>query len=84
MHRRYHCERKIPIIAGGTGLYIQSLIYNYPFEKEEITAEKKREVAKMNALEELDNDHLHQYLKTFDSKSALEIHLIIEKECLGQ
>lgn len=28
----------------------------------------------MNALEELDNDHLHQYLKTFDSKSALEIH----------
>ncbi|ARJ10187.1 tRNA dimethylallyltransferase [Staphylococcus sp. HMSC73C01] len=66
---------KIPIIAGGTGLYIQSLIYNYPFEKEEITAEKKREVAKkMNALEELDNDHLHQYLKTFDSKSALEIH----------
>ena len=66
---------KIPIIAGGTGLYIQSLIYNYPFEKEEITAEKKREVAKkMNALEELDNNHLHQYLKTFDSKSALEIH----------
>ncbi|MCH8646057.1 tRNA (adenosine(37)-N6)-dimethylallyltransferase MiaA [Staphylococcus lugdunensis] len=66
---------KIPIIAGGTGLYIQSLIYNYPFEKEEITAEKKREVAKkMNALEELDNDHLHQYLNTFDSKSALEIH----------
>ncbi|ARB79021.2 tRNA (adenosine(37)-N6)-dimethylallyltransferase MiaA [Staphylococcus lugdunensis] len=66
---------KIPIIAGGTGLYIQSLIYNYPFEKEEITAEKKREVAKkMNELEELDNDHLHQYLNTFDSKSALEIH----------
>ncbi|OHP86741.1 tRNA dimethylallyltransferase [Staphylococcus sp. HMSC063D03] len=66
---------KIPIIAGGTGLYIQSLIYNYPFEKEEITAEKKREVAKkMNELEELDNDYLHQYLNTFDSKSALEIH----------
>ncbi|WP_336621226.1 tRNA (adenosine(37)-N6)-dimethylallyltransferase MiaA [Staphylococcus lugdunensis] len=66
---------KIPIIAGGTGLYIQSLIYNYPFEKEEMTAEKKREVAKkMNELEELDNDHLHQYLNTFDSKSALEIH----------
>ena len=38
----------------------------------------------MNELEELDNDHLHQYLNTFDSKSALEIHLIIEKEYLGQ
>jgi tRNA dimethylallyltransferase len=25
---------KIPIIAGGTGLYIQSLIYDYPFDDE--------------------------------------------------
>ena len=65
-------------------MYIQSLIYNYPFEKEEITAEKKREVAKMNELEKLDNDHLHQYLNTFDSKSALEIHPNNRKEYLGQ
>ena len=25
---------KVPIIAGGTGLYIQSLIYDYPFDDE--------------------------------------------------
>ncbi|MDT4109592.1 tRNA (adenosine(37)-N6)-dimethylallyltransferase MiaA, partial [Staphylococcus aureus] len=28
---------KVPIIAGGTGLYIQSLIYNYELEDETVT-----------------------------------------------
>lgn len=32
---------KIPIIAGGTGLYIQSLIYNYELEDETITPEEE-------------------------------------------
>ena len=31
---------KVPIIAGGTGLYIQSLIYDYPFDDENISVEK--------------------------------------------
>ena len=33
---------KVPIIAGGTGLYIQSLIYDYPFDDENISVEKLR------------------------------------------
>ena len=28
---------KLPIIAGGTGLYIQSLLYNYAFEDETVS-----------------------------------------------
>ena len=31
---------KVPIIAGGTGLYIQSLIYDYPFDDENVSVEK--------------------------------------------
>ncbi len=31
---------RVPIIAGGTGLYIQSLIYNYDFEDETISEKK--------------------------------------------
>lgn len=31
---------KLPIIAGGTGLYIQSLLYNYAFEDETISEEQ--------------------------------------------
>ena len=65
----------VPIIAGGTGLYIQSLIYDYPFDKEEISAEKEKEVKeKMAALETLSNEDLHEYLSTFDPESAEAIH----------
>ncbi|MEL0537686.1 tRNA (adenosine(37)-N6)-dimethylallyltransferase MiaA [Staphylococcus debuckii] len=65
----------VPIIAGGTGLYIQSLIYDYPFDKEEISAEKEKEVKeKMAALETLSNEELHEYLNTFDPESAEAIH----------
>ena len=34
--------KEVPIIAGGTGLYIQSLIYDYPFDDENISVEKLR------------------------------------------
>lgn len=65
----------VPIIAGGTGLYIQSLIYDYPFDKEEISPEKEKEVKeKMSALETLSNEELHAYLNTFDPESAEAIH----------
>lgn len=65
----------IPIIAGGTGLYIQSLIYDYPFDKEEISPEKEQEVKeKMAQLESLSNEALHDYLKSFDPDSAEDIH----------
>ena len=67
---------KTPIIAGGTGLYIQSLIHNYAFEDEEtVSDEKIIEVQqKMSELQELSNDELHEYLATFDADSALAIH----------
>ena len=35
---------KVPIIAGGTGLYIQSLIYDYPFDDENVSVEKELRV----------------------------------------
>ncbi|MGN5884110.1 tRNA (adenosine(37)-N6)-dimethylallyltransferase MiaA [Staphylococcus simulans] len=66
---------KIPIIAGGTGLYIQSLIYDFPFDKEEISPEKAEEVRqKMTELETLSNEQLHNYLASFDAASSEDIH----------
>lgn len=66
---------KVPIIAGGTGLYIQSLIYNYPFDKEEVSEETARAVReKLEELESLSNEALHQYLASFDAESAADIH----------
>ncbi|MGW7975708.1 tRNA (adenosine(37)-N6)-dimethylallyltransferase MiaA [Staphylococcus xylosus] len=66
---------RVPIIAGGTGLYIQSLIYNYEFEDETISEQKSLEIeAKLSELDKLSNEVLHRYLASFDEVSAQEIH----------
>ncbi|MEB6060076.1 tRNA (adenosine(37)-N6)-dimethylallyltransferase MiaA [Staphylococcus pseudoxylosus] len=66
---------RVPIIAGGTGLYIQSLIYNYDFEDETISEQKSLEIeAKLSELDQLSNEALHQYLASFDEVSAQDIH----------
>ena len=50
---------KLPIIAGGTGLYIQSLLYNYAFEDETISEEQmKRVQAQLEELKHYNNDCL--------------------------
>ena len=66
---------KLPIIAGGTGLYIQSLLYNYAFEDETVSPEKMQIVhAQLAKLEQYNNEELHHYLASFDSESAENIH----------
>lgn len=65
----------VPIIAGGTGLYIQSLIYDYAFEDEVVSTEQAVEVAaQLQELDQLTNEDLHQYLARFDDASAQAIH----------
>ena len=66
---------KIPIIVGGTGLYIQSLIYDYAFDDEAVSDDKMKQVqAQMEQLDQLSNEELHAYLATFDPQSADDIH----------
>ncbi|MCH4532112.1 tRNA (adenosine(37)-N6)-dimethylallyltransferase MiaA [Staphylococcus haemolyticus] len=66
---------KIPIIAGGTGLYIQSLIYDYPFDDEKVSKEVEQKTQlQLQKLEPLTNQEVHDYLATFDPQSAKDIH----------
>ena len=65
---------KVPIIVGGTGFYIQSVLYDIDFEEsDEDTALKIR-----NELEEIARlkgaKFLHDMLRECDEKAALEIH----------
>lgn len=63
---------KIPIVAGGTGLYINSLVYNISFS-DTITDWDYRE--KLNKIvEEQGTQALHQLLQKIDPKSAEWIH----------
>ena len=65
-------QNKIPVIVGGTGFYVQSLLTNYDygnsFKSEELRAE-------LNQLaEEKGKTAVHDILKSIDIESANKIH----------
>ncbi|WP_313798582.1 tRNA (adenosine(37)-N6)-dimethylallyltransferase MiaA [Cytobacillus sp.] len=63
---------KLPMIVGGTGLYIQSVIYDYQFSdapSDEAFRVKLEEKAKAEG-----NEKIHQELMEVDPKSAQKIH----------
>ena len=60
---------KIPILVGGTGLYIKSVLYDYEFSEEVRDALQLRD-----PYPQLDNDALHQLLAGLDPVSAEQIH----------
>ena len=62
----------IPIIAGGTGFYIQALLYDIDFEAEEENAAVREKLEKM--AKEKGSHYLHEQLKEIDPVSAEEIH----------
>lgn len=63
---------KIPIIVGGTGFYIQSVLYNIDFQ------ESDEDTALRAELEQLAREkgaaYLHNMLRECDPKAAQEIH----------
>ncbi|WP_294394300.1 tRNA (adenosine(37)-N6)-dimethylallyltransferase MiaA [uncultured Clostridium sp.] len=63
---------KFPIIAGGTGLYINSLTCNMTFTEVEKDEEYRQCLEKI--CEEKGNNHVHEMLKDIDPLSYREIH----------
>lgn len=63
---------KTPIIVGGTGLYIQSVLYDFRFTEEaaDLTVRNRIE----QELHEHGAEHLYAKLVALDSKSAEKIH----------
>lgn len=60
------------IVTGGTGLYLNSLIYNMDFAKSDANDELREELAQ--ELEEYGIDHMYNKLKELDEESANRIH----------
>ncbi|HHW47441.1 MAG TPA: tRNA (adenosine(37)-N6)-dimethylallyltransferase MiaA, partial [Clostridiaceae bacterium] len=63
---------KLPIVVGGTGLYINSLLYNINFS-ETVSDWKLRERLK-NEAKEKGNAYIHDMLKKIDPEAAAKIH----------
>ncbi len=60
---------KLPIIVGGTGLYIKAALYDYQFSETKDQREEFREKYK-----DYSNEELYHYLMTIDEQSALTLH----------
>ena len=66
-------DGKLPIIAGGTGFYIQALLYDIDFDDDASeNTEYRKEL--MALIKEKGNDFVHNMLKEVDIKSANAIH----------
>lgn len=63
---------KLPIIVGGTGLYINSLTCNMTFTEAEKDEDYRRELERL--AEEHGNNYIHEMLKEIDPISYNEIH----------
>jgi tRNA dimethylallyltransferase len=65
-------NNKIPIIVGGTGLYINSLLYNINFTETICDWELRERLSKI--AEEKGNKYLHDMLKEVDPEASEKIH----------
>lgn len=67
-----HAKGKIPIIVGGTGFYIQALLYDIEFDEEDNDMSYRQMLSEL--AEEKGPEYLHDMLKEADEESAKNIH----------
>lgn len=67
-----YAKNKIPIVVGGTGFYIQALLYDIDFTENDEDTEYRKELEQLAA--EKGADALHDMLRKVDPESAEAIH----------
>lgn len=67
-----YVKGKIPLVAGGTGFYIQALLYDIDFTENDGDTSYRRSLEK--TAEEKGGEYLHAMLREADPKAAEEIH----------
>ena len=67
-----YAKGKIPIIVGGTGFYIQSVLYDIDFDETEVNVEYRKELEELAS--EYGNEYIHKMLEDIDPEYAASIH----------
>lgn len=73
-------RNKIPIIVGGTGFYIQSVLYQIDFTPNEDQGEVRKELETLALTK--GKEYLHEKLREVDPLSAREIHANNQKRVI--
>ena len=70
-----------PILVGGTGLYIDSIIFNYSLKKEEIDTKRRKQLSKLSVkkLKGLINPDILNSLNESDRDNPIRLIRLIEK-----
>ncbi len=67
-----YAKGQIPIVAGGTGFYIQALLYDIDFNQQDADEQYRQELEHYAATQ--GNEALHHMLREIDPVSAQNIH----------
>jgi len=70
--RQIHEKGKIPILVGGTGFYIQAVLYDIDFTENDSHTSYREELEQL--AKEKGEEYLHEMLKKVDPESAEVIH----------
>ena len=70
---KIHNEGDLPVVAGGTGLYIDSLLQNIQFSKEEENTDSRKELTDL--FDEKGAEYMLEYLREIDPLTAQRLHL---------
>lgn len=70
--KRIYNEGRIPVIVGGTGFYIQALLYDVDFTEAREDKDFRNNLADIVGLK--GNEYLHEMLRKVDPDAALAIH----------
>lgn len=63
---------KLPILVGGTGLYVQAVLFDFQFTKEEVDEEARKKY--YDELAQIGPEAMHERLAKLDPKTAKTIH----------
>lgn len=77
---KINSDNRLPIIVGGTGLYVNSIVYNLNFA--EIAPNEALRIKYEKILEEFGNEYLHNRLMEIDSLSAERISIKDKKRVM--
>ncbi len=70
---KIHNEGDLPVLAGGTGLYVDSLLQNIQFSKEDQNTEVRKELTAM--FDEKGAEFMLEALREIDPETAEKLHL---------
>ncbi len=71
--QKYNAQNQLPILVGGTALYLKSLLQNFSFANVHADESYRNELYALANTSE-GKEHLHQMLKKVDPASAYKLH----------